>query len=61
MLRLIDAIPGKRIRIPKKDVLLNGPRKRAIIHDYNNGGYTMEALAKKYGVTTSTVFNYIHK
>lgn len=50
---------GKRLTLPKPDLLLDGLIKRKIIEEYETGQYTMEELADKYELGLTTVSKYI--
>lgn len=58
--KLCECVGGRRVSLPKPDELFKGLRKRNIIADYKNGGYTQKTLAEKYDVSERTVINYIN-
>lgn len=57
LIALCEAVGGTQIYLPKADTLLASVLPRVIREEYN--GYNVQALARKYGVSERTVYNYI--
>lgn len=57
LIALCEAIGGTQIYLPKADTLLASVLPGVIRAEYN--GYNVQALARKYGISERSVYNYI--
>lgn len=58
--KLIKHFSGSTLYIPKLDYVVRLERNKNIIEDVKQG-ISYKALARKYGVTTRTVYDIVHQ
>lgn len=60
-LKLVEEFGGNHMYVPLMDSLTVEKRNQMLMKQYQGGGVTIEALAKQYGLTPTSVYNIINR